>query len=184
MKRHPLLIVRRRIAGWRLPALLITLGCAALWWFAPDLFPAEALDLASSALLTGAVAGALLSLYAWGAPRLAYVECRPDYLLISAPFFRLALSYNRIRNVRPVRFVAPAASGLRRDLVAPFLGQTAVMVDLKSYPLGERWLRLWLGWFMFPPVAVGLQFVTPDWMVFSRDLDERRTAWKLRRLGR
>ncbi len=80
--------------------------------------------------------------------------------------------------------VAPAASGLRRDLVAPFLGQTAVMVDLKSYPLGERWLRLWLGWFMFSPDAVGLQFVTPDWLVFSRDLDERRTAWKLRRLGR
>lgn len=184
MKRHPLLILRRRIASWRLPALLIALACLALWWFAPDLVAPDALDLASTALLAGAAAGGLLLAYALAAPALAYVQCRPAYLLVNAVFFRLAIAYSRIRSVRPVRFTAAEAGGLRRELVAPYLGQTAVMVDLKSYPMSERWLRLWLGWFMFSPDAVGLQFITPDWMAFSRDLDEGRTASKLRRLGR
>lgn len=183
MKRHPLLIYRRRVAGWRWPALLITGACAVLWWFAPDFLPPATLELAGWALLAGVLAGGLLFVYALAAPALAFVECRPRYLLVSTPLYRVAVGYSRIRSIRPVKF-APEARGLQRDLVAPFLGTTALMVDLTSYPFTEAWLRFWLGWFMFTPQSKGLQFVVPDWMALSRNLEEQRSEWKLRRPGR
>ncbi|MBP7694762.1 MAG: hypothetical protein KA764_22760 [Anaerolineales bacterium] len=184
MRRHPLLIYRRRVAGWRLPALLIAAACGLLWWFAPAVFPAEALETASWALLLGMAAGAALLLYALLAPAFAFVECRPAYLLISTPLYRLAISYSRMRTARPVKF-APTVAGLRRELVAPFWGGTALFVDLTGYPFPEPWLRFWFGWFMFAPqLGTGLQFVVPDWMALSRDVEEGRVTWKTRRQRR
>lgn len=183
MKRHPLLILRRRLTGWRWPALLITLACGALWWFAPDIFPPGAVDFASTAVLAGVFTGLLLFVYTLAAPALAYVECRPQYLLVSTPLYRVAIAYRRIRTVRPVKF-APAVTGLQGELVGPYLGQTGLFIDLNGYPLAENWLRFWLGWFMFTPQATGLLFIVPDWMALSRDLETQQVAWKTRRSAR
>ncbi len=184
MKRHPLLIYGRRFRAWRWPALFIAIGCGVLWWFAPDLFAPDALDLAAWALLVGLAVGLMLFAYTFVAPALAYVECTAKFLIVNTPFYRLAVSYGRIRGVRPVRFAPPGVSGLRRELVQPLLGQTAVVVDLNGYPMSERWLRFWLGWFLFPHDSTGLLFVTPDWMALSRDIDVHRAEVKMRRSQR
>lgn len=184
MKRHPLLVYGRRFRAWRWPALLIAVGCAALWWFAPDLFTPATVDVAAWALLVGVAVGLMLFVYTFVAPALAYVQCDPKFLIVNTPFYRLAVAYGRIRAVRPVRFAPPGLSGLRRELVQPLLGQTAVVVDLNGYPVSERWLRFWLGWFLFPHDATGLLFVTTDWMSLSRDIDVRRAEVKVRRAQR
>jgi hypothetical protein len=185
-KRHALLIYRRQFRGWSIPALLIAIGFGVLWWFAPDLptIPEEwraGLDILA---LVGAGIGAALFAFTLIAPALAFVQCRTTYLFISTPLYRLAISYSRIRNVRPVKFVAPEAGGLKRDLVAPYLGQTAVVIDLSGYPVREGFVRFWLGWYMFQPKTTGLQFIVADWMSLSRDIDVQRSEWKMRRMER
>lgn len=184
MKRHPLLLYQRQFQGWRWPALLIAAGCGALWWFAPDLAGPGTRDLLSSAALVGAGVSLVLFVYTLVAPSLAYVQCLPTVLCVNTPFYRLVVAYSRIRSVRPVKFLAPGVGGLRRELAEPFLGQTAVQVDLARYPISEAWLRVLLSWFMFPPESTGLQFVTSDWMALSRDIDVHRAEWKTRRSTR
>jgi hypothetical protein len=184
--RHPLLIYQRQFRGWSLPSLFIALGLGVLWWFTPSLstLPDDWRGVVDGLLVIGALLAGALFLFTLIAPALAYVQCRPTYFLVSTPLYRLAISYSRIRNVRPSKFLTPAAGGLKRDLVAPYLGQTAVAVDLNGFPVGEKFLRFWLGWFMFQDETTGLRFITRDWMALSRDLDVKRSEWKTRRMER
>ena len=165
----------------RTPALLIALLCGGLWWFAA-LVPWLASDVAQAALLITALIGGVLFLYAWVGPRLSYVQCQPTHLRVSTPLFRLAISYSRIRTTRPVNFLPAPQRWSQRRFVEPFIGRTIIALDLTGYPLGEKWLRLWLNEFMFPPNFMGLLLLTPDWMTLSRDFDTYRDQWKTRRL--
>jgi hypothetical protein len=181
VKRHPLLIHQRRFQSWRWPALTITAGFAGLWWFAPQWAGVEALILTRYFLLAATGLALALSLFAIFAPAWCYVQCRPKFLQLTVPFFSIAIAYSRIRNVRPVKFTAGELRGMRRNLVEPFVGRTAVAVDLKGYPLAERWLRFWLGGAMFlTDRSTGLQIVTEDWMALSRDLDAHRAEARTR----
>jgi hypothetical protein len=178
-KRHPLLLYARLFAMLRPPAFFIALLSGVLWWFAPGV-PLLSSDLAQTALLAVAGLCALLFLYTLVGPRLSYAQCFPSHLRVSTPLFRLAISYSRIRTVRPVQFAPHRLGWSQRRFVEPFLGMTAVAVDLKSYPLGERWLKLWLNPYLFASDSTGLLFHLKDWMAFSRDIETYRTEWKMR----
>jgi hypothetical protein len=181
MKRHPLLIPRRRFRGWRWPLLVITLGFGMLGWFAPQLTgPAYVIVLQYALAILTVLSGLGLA-FAIVAPRLCYVQCQARYLLISVALFRVVIGYSRVRNVHPIKFTPGPLSGLRQELVGPFAGQTAVAIDLSGYPMPARWLQFWLGWFMFQSDrATGLQIITDDWMALSRDLDVHRAENKTR----
>lgn len=178
-KRHQLLLYARLFAMLRPPAFFIALLCGVLWWFAPRI-PLFSSELAQVLLLVVIVLCGLLFLYTLVGPALSYVQCRPTHLLVSTPLFRMAVSYARIRNVRPVKFVPPNLGWSQRRFLEPFLGMTVVSVDLKSYPLNEKLLRLWLNPHMFASDVTGLLLLTRDWMATSRDIDAHRTAWKTR----
>jgi hypothetical protein len=178
-KRHPLLLYARLFAMLRPPAFFIALLCGVLWWFAPDI-PLLNSELAQILLLVAIAVCGLLFLYTLIGPALSYAQCRPTHLLISTPLFRLAVSYSRIRNVRPVKFVPQKLGWSQRRLLEPFLGMTAVSVDLKGYPLNERLLRLWLNPYLFAGDVTGFLLLTKDWMTVSRDIDVHRTEWKTR----
>ena len=180
-KRHPLLLYARLFAMLRPPAFFIALLCGVLWWFAPARVPLLSSDLALTALLVVIVLCALLFLYTLIGPALSYVQCFPTYLLVSTPLFRVAISYSRIRSVRPVLFTPRDIRWSQRRFLEPFLGMTVVAVYLKSYPLNEKLLRLWLNPYMFAPDITGFLFHTQDWMATSRDIDGYRTEWKTRR---
>ena len=180
-KRHPLLLYARVFAMLRPPAFFIALLCGGLWWFAPRI-PLFSSELAQGLLLVVIVLCSLLFLYTLVGPALAYVQCRPTHLLVSTPLFRLAVSYARIRTVRPVKFVPPNLGWSQRRFLEPFLGMTAISVDLKNFPLNEKLLRLWLNPYMFANDVTGLLLLTQDWMATSRDIDVYRTEWKTRNL--
>lgn len=182
-KRHRLLLYARLFAMLRWPALLITVLCAGLWWFAPRL-PMLASDLAQAGLAIIALSCGVLFLYALVGPALSYVQCRPNHLRVSTPLFRLAISYSRIITTRPIQFLPGKLPFSQQRLVEPFIGHNAVLVDLSAYPIPEAWLRLWFNQFMFHPHARGLVLHVAEWMTVSRDIDSYRGQWKARRAER
>jgi hypothetical protein len=178
-KHHQLLLYARLFAMLRPPAFFIALLCGGLRWFAPRI-PLLASELAQGLLLVVIALCSLLFLYTLVGPSLSYVQCRPTHLLVSTPLFRLAVSYARIRTVRPVRFAPSDLGWSQRRFLEPFLGMTVVSVDLKSFPLNEKLLRLWLNPYLFAGDATGFLLLTKDWMATSRDIDANRTEWKMR----
>jgi hypothetical protein len=122
--------------------------------------------------------GLMIFLYALIGPRLSFVQCRPTYLLLSTPIFRLAISYSRIRTTRPVPFDPGPVRWSDRRLVEPYLGQTMVALDLNRYPIKRRWLRFWLMDYLLPKNFVGLQFLVREWMALSLNIEAQRAAWK------
>ncbi len=177
-QRHRLLLYARQLARLRGATFLTAVMFFVLWWFAqlrPELSP----EFVQTALLTGAVAAGLFCLYSLLAPRLAYVQCFPTFVRISTPLYRVVLSYSRIRGTRPVQFTPRRKlSGTQKEILRPFLGQTCLAVDLNGYPLGERWLRLWLHRFMFAEEFTGLLFHVKNWMALSQELESFRSLRK------
>jgi len=94
---------------------------------------------------------------------------------------RMNISYRRMRNSHPAVFTQlfppDKASWAQRNLLAPFYGRTAVLVELTEYPMSPRVMRFFLAPQMFSPRSKGLVFLVPDWMAFSTELDSFRGAW-------
>ena len=176
-RRHSLLLYERLYASWRLPSLLTSMLFSLLWRAAPAPLAAEPVH---SALLAGALAALLLFIYSLLAAKLSYVECTPTHLRVSTPFFWLAISYNRVRLVKPVQF-APGRMPLgRRRYAQPLAGQTQVTVELFHYPVHRNWLKLWLNEFILATHMHGMQFLVEDWMALSRDIEVGRSLWHAR----
>jgi hypothetical protein len=176
-RRHPLLIYDRLFGARRVPALLITAMLGVLAWLAPGPLAEERVHLS---LVIGAAASLLLSIYTLVGPSLSYVQCRRTHLLVSTPFFPLAISYNRIYTTRPVPFDPENVHWSQEALIRPFVGKTMLALDLIGYPVARHWLRLLLNPFMLPDNFLGLQFVVADWMALSRDIEVYRSQWKTR----
>ena len=66
----------------------------------------------------------------------------------------------------------------------PYWGRTAVVVQISKFPVQKNWLRLWFNRYMFSPEVTGFVFLVEDWMAFSRQLDDFRSNWELRRAER
>ena len=167
-RRHSLLLYERLYASWRLPSLLISMLFSLLWRAAPAPLNAEPVQ---SALLAGALAALLLFLYSLVAAKLSYVECTPTHLRVSTPFLWVAVSYNRVRLVKPVQFAPGRLPWGRQRYAQPLAGATQVSVELFHYPVNRSWLKLWLNEFILATHRHGMQFLVSDWMALSRDIE-------------
>lgn len=177
-QRHPLILHRHRLASWRWASLAIAALAGALFWYraAVPLFVASmGWATVVTVLLTGL--GVLLFLASLVLPHFAFVEVRTKSLLVSVPGYQLVISFGRISNVRTTTFEPQRVSAMRREMTDKFRGRPVVILDLKSWPLPRWWLRLWLDWFSFPEGAEGLQFMVPDWMALSRQIEGARATW-------
>ena len=181
-RRFRLLIYERLYSILRWPLWLIELGLAVLWWrapFVPLLAPLDGwmLFLAALCLLAWAVMYIMRFL--------AYVQCRPDFLLLQTPLLRLAISYSRIRSVRPIIFreMYPPAKQRwsQKHFLEPIFGLTGVGVTLASYPISHRWLKFWLNDYLFTLDAPGFLLMVDDWMTLSRQIDVFRDHWRDRK---
>ncbi len=172
--KHPLIIYRFVANRYRPRGFIFLIaGLAALLpWLIPGV--AEVLHLQNSILtpfrlaILGAVllfAGAGMWILAFFVQHRAYVQCRPDYLLIHLAFHRVAVAYQRINSIQPAQlgrvFDPKSVKPRERALIKPLVGESAVEVALSGFPIPEKRLRGLLGWFMFSPRTTGFIFVVP-----------------------
>ena len=179
--RHPLLFYRRTMdriwkATLALGILLIAVSFFSL------LRPTQMFGMVSDAWLfvTAAVALAL-SIFAFFARFIAYVQAQPDSLKIVTPFLRFHVSYKRMRSVRPTLtqqvFPPDKSSWSQRSFLEPFYGKTVLVVELKGFPISPGLLKLFLPDSMFARTTTGLVLMVPDWMQLSTDIDTFRGTW-------
>jgi hypothetical protein len=182
-KRFPLLIYERMWKKWGLPSLLVALASGVLWLLAPRVYflPSSLRTL----ILVPALASFAIFAYAFMARRMAWVQCRPGHLHIQTPIYPLAVSYGRIKAVRPSElghiFDPSKEKPGRRDWLRPYWGKTAMVVEISKFPVKKEWLRLWFNRYMFSPGVTGFVFLVDDWMTLSRQLDDSRSNWELQR---
>jgi hypothetical protein len=184
--RFRLLIYERMWQRWATPCILITLASVVLWLLAPRMpylyAPFRVLT------LVPALMALLILTYAYLARRMAWVRCRPDHLHIQTPLYPLAVSYSRIKGVRPNAFAQvfdpTRQKRTYRDWLSPYWNRTAVVVEVSRYPLDRKWLRLWFNPYLLSPDVAGFVLLVDDWMTLSRQLEDSRTSWETRRMAR
>jgi len=176
--RHTLLFYRRTMDRLWKYTLLLGIVLAAAGGFAL-LRPTSILGLSSDTwLFVTAVVAFALSAFAFFSRFVAYVQAQPDSLKIITPFLRFRLSYKRMRSVRPTLiqqlFPPEKSSWSQRTYLEPFYGKTAILVELKGFPLSPTLLKLFLPDAMFARSTTGLVLMVPDWMQLSTEIDSFR----------
>ncbi|MGC9399574.1 MAG: hypothetical protein ACP5HM_10620 [Anaerolineae bacterium] len=178
--RFPLLVYPTMVKSWRGPAFWLIPAGVALWWAARH---SEMLRYAWLGFVLSGV-GALIFLYTLLAGRAA-VRCHTRHFTVVTPLYPVVFSYWRVEAVRPVEFATlyppQKEKAARQRLYRQLWGKTAVVLDLKGYPLPKGWLRLWLHPYLFHPKHTGLVLLTEDWMALIRQIETRRTELKSRR---
>ena len=180
-ERFPLLIYKPLGLRWRSLGILLAVLSLVLWWYAPQLLrPSVGLTPLRHLALLPVFTGIVLTVYGLAARRMAYVRCYPKYMRIQTPFFPLAVSYKRVNSVRPVQlsnlFDSAKEKAARRSWPRAYWNMTAVAVELKSYPVSERWIRLWFDRYLFLPDMTGFVFLVDDWMGLSNKVESSVTA--------
>jgi hypothetical protein len=171
---------------WGFLSLLVALASSVLWLLAPRIrfIP----PLMRPLILVPALASFAIFSYVFIARHMAWVQCRSGHLHIQTPIYPLAISYARIKVVRPTEFSQvfdpSKEKQARRNWLRPYWGMTAVVVEISKYPVNKDWLRLWFSRYMFSPEATGFVFLVDDWMTLSRQLDDFRNDWEMRRAAR
>ncbi len=183
--KFPLLAYQRWGKMLRAPSLLIVIASGATWWYAPAYPELQEHELTFAII---AIISALIFIYSLLARRAAYVQCRANHFLVRTPFLPLAISYKRIKQVRPVEFHSqlslPKMSRPQRRLLNPYLGRTTVLLEMRKLPSHKRQLRLWLPWYMFAKQVPGLVLLTDDWMTLSQQINSFTDRWASARLER
>jgi len=174
--RYPLLLYRHLISRYRLPSLALAvflLGMAGLLFADIAPLPEESFGW----LLAGGSASLFVWLMTSLAPSMAYVQPRADHVRVQTPIYRLKISYRRIHSTRPVEvgkvFFRGRLRGREMRSLQPFLGETALMLDLIGWPLAPILLRLFLHRYMLSPDQPGLVLMVTDWMALSKQLSSQ-----------
>jgi hypothetical protein len=184
--RHPLLMYRRMMDRvWKYTLVLgIVLAAAARW---PLLRERDIFGWSSNIWITvTALLSFIICGFAFFTRFMAYVQARESALMLYTPFLRLKISYRRIRSVHPVLlqqlFPPDKSSWAQQNFLEPFYGLTALVVDLRGYPMDPVLLRLFLPGQMFSPRSTGFVLMVKDWMKLSTEFDSLHGAW-LQNLG-
>jgi len=111
---------------------------------------------------------------------IAYVQAFPGYLKFVTPFLRMNISYRRIHKTTPVEmrqlFPPQSMSSWMREIFAPLASQTALIVELKGYPISPVILRMFLSRFFFKDKTTHLVILVQDWMKLSSELDSLKSG--------
>jgi hypothetical protein len=133
-----------------------------------------------------AVAGAggyaiVLSFFLISVRKSAYVQPSAASLRLITPFLRLNISYRRIRQASSVEmqhlFPYNKYKGWRQKLLRPLSRQTAIVLDMRGWPLPRWVLGLFLSPFFFPDKSSRLALLVPKWMEFSMEMEGFRSTW-------
>ena len=180
-KRHPLLLYTRMLDRWWPALLFIGLGMLALAWpFHSDVIvrltqPWRWMTLAVVGIVVVGASFLMLMLR-----RSAHVQAFRDHLRLVTPFLRLNISYRRIQQVNTAEmsnlFPPRSLRGMKRDILAPLFGLTALVIELNALPVPMSTLKLFLSPFFFKDRTPHIVILVRDWMGFSTELESLRTG--------
>jgi hypothetical protein len=112
--------------------------------------------------------------------RFAYVQVFPSYLRLATPFLHLKISHKRITRTTTTEmrhlFPRKSMSWWVQEIFAPLANLTAVVIELNSFPISSRVMRLFLSRFFFKDKTPHLVILVNDWMLFSTELESMRTS--------
>lgn len=112
--------------------------------------------------------------------KMAYVQLFANYIKLATPFLRMNISYKRILRSTTTQvsdlFPPQNISGVKREIIAPISGTTAIILFLTSYPISRVVLKLFLSPFFFYDKTPHLVLMLDDWMGFSREFESRRVG--------
>jgi hypothetical protein len=93
---------------------------------------------------------------------------------------RLNISYKRIRKTTATEmhylFPRNSMSGWVQDIFAPLATRTAVILELSSFPVSPKLMRLFLSRFFFKDQTPHIVILVKDWMRFSTELESMRSG--------
>ena len=98
----------------------------------------------------------------------------------------MVFSYKRVRETRPnTLFHVFDKSRLSRGerkfvLDDKYGGQTAVVIEMNSWPMSVRWMRFWLGNLVFSSDNRALVLWVEDWMTLNREISDYKDRWRER----
>ncbi len=180
-ERHPLLLYRRTMDRVGEYTLILGIFLAAAGGV-PLLKERYILGINSNFwLLLLAALSFVISLFSYSTRLVSYVQATDSTLNIVTPFIRLKISYRRIQSFHPVLiqqiFPSDQLSWATRSYLSAFNGKTALLVELRSYPIDPAILRLFWSAQMFSPQSTGLVLLVSDWMKLSTELDSLYGSW-------
>ena len=112
--------------------------------------------------------------------QLAFIQAFPGYLKLVTPFMRVNISYKRLHKTTTTEmgqlFPPKSMSGWVRDIFQPLANQTAIVLELKGYPISPTILRMFLSRFFFKDKTPNLVILVKDWMRLSSEIDSFRTG--------
>lgn len=112
--------------------------------------------------------------------QIAYIQPFPAYIKLVTPFLRVNISYKRLHktttNEMRQLFPPKNMSGWMRDIFEPLASQTAIVLELKSYPVSPFLLRMFLSRFFFKDKTPHFVILVKDWMGLSTEIDSFRTG--------
>lgn len=178
--KYPLIVYRHLVSRWWTPMIAIGLGMFALAY-------SEYIDPVGRLLpwrwqLFAAIGGLsiFIGIFFWVIRYFAYIQPYPTYLKLVTPFVRVNISYKRIKKTTATEmrylFSMKNMSGWVRDIFSPLATNTAVVIELTSYPISPVILRLFLSRFFFKDKTPHLVILVKDWMRFSSELDSMRSG--------
>jgi len=113
--------------------------------------------------------------------QIAYIQPFPGHVKLVTPFLRVNISYKRIQRTTTTEmrqlFPPKSLSSWMRDIVEPLGSQTAIVFELKGYPVPAVVLRMFLSRFFFrDKTTPHLVILVKDWMRLSSELDSFKTG--------
>ena len=174
-RRYPLVIFTHMMSRWW--TAVFTLGLAMLglawairWW---GFEQGRWMTFAGLGVMT-AIAGLII----WMIRKTAYVQPFNDHLRLVTPFLRLNISYKRFLRTSTanmgVLFPPKSVRSSLQDIVEPLAKMTAIVIDVKSLPMSQNMLRLFLSPLFFKDKSPHIVILVADWMRFSAEMDSLR----------
>lgn len=112
--------------------------------------------------------------------QIAYIQVFPGYLKLVTPFMRVNISFKRLHKTTTAEmkqlFPPKSMSVWMRDIFQPLASQTAIVLELKGYPISPVILRMFLSRFFFKDKTPHLVILVKDWMRLSSEIDSFRTG--------
>lgn len=178
--KFPLVVYQHLLNRWWTPMIALGLGMFGIAYgqYMEPLGPF--LPMSWIPLVVIGVLAIIVGIFFLIIRQIAYVQAFPGYLKFVTPFMRLNISYKRIHKTTTVEmrqlFPPKSMSGWMRDIFSPLASQTALVIELKGYPISPVILRMFLSRFFFKDKTPHFVILVKDWMKFSSELDSMKSG--------